>query len=365
MASIETSARTYEDWLRRQLGPDFVEADLVRKHDKMRSGPFPFLRGTYWRWAETILEICPELGDAPEVLAIGDTHLENFGAWRDAEGRLAWGVNDFDETATMPYALDLVRLATSALLARADLARPGGGTSATDICAAILAGYRAGIDAPGGIVLDRDHKWLRKTILLPERQRTRFWEKLDLPPAAAIPGSYKAALCAAMPEPGLAVVLSPRTAGIGSLGRPRFVGRTAWRGGPVVREAKAILTSAWSHRHAPGDTAIRAGEIAAGRFRAVDPHYRVADGIIVRRLSPNSHKIEVKDAADKLLAPRMLRLMGCDIANCHANDLDRLPALKADLTRRGAGWLREAARQAARHVEQEQRTFARAGRAPA
>ena len=42
---------------------------------------------------------------------------ENFGTWRDAEGRLIWGVNDFDEAARMPYALDIVRLATSAVLA--------------------------------------------------------------------------------------------------------------------------------------------------------------------------------------------------------------------------------------------------------
>ena len=52
------------------------------------------------------------------VLAVGDIHLENFGTWRDADGRLVWGVNDFDEAAEMPYVLDLIRLATSALVAR-------------------------------------------------------------------------------------------------------------------------------------------------------------------------------------------------------------------------------------------------------
>ena len=55
--------------------------------------------------------------DAPRVLSVGDLHLENFGTWRDADGRLAWGVNDFDEAAVMPYVLDLVRLATSIQLA--------------------------------------------------------------------------------------------------------------------------------------------------------------------------------------------------------------------------------------------------------
>ena len=29
--------------------------------------------------------------DAPQVLSVGDLHLENFGTWRDADGRLVWG----------------------------------------------------------------------------------------------------------------------------------------------------------------------------------------------------------------------------------------------------------------------------------
>ena len=117
MGNIHQSTRSYEDWLRRQLGGDLVEKDLERKHEKMRRDAFSFLRATYWRWAETVLEICPDVADAPGVLAVGDIHLENFGTWRDADGRLAWGVSDFDEAAEMPYALDLIRLATSALVA--------------------------------------------------------------------------------------------------------------------------------------------------------------------------------------------------------------------------------------------------------
>ena len=51
---------------------------------------------------------------APHVLAVGDIHMENYGTWRQPrEGRLAWGVNDFDEAVTLPYTLDLVRLAAS------------------------------------------------------------------------------------------------------------------------------------------------------------------------------------------------------------------------------------------------------------
>ena len=100
----------------RQLGNDIVAGDLHTKHLRMAEAAFPFLRATYWRWAETILDICPEFKGAPSVLGVGDLHLENFGTWRDVDGRLVWGVNDFDEAAEMPYPLDLVRLAASALL---------------------------------------------------------------------------------------------------------------------------------------------------------------------------------------------------------------------------------------------------------
>lgn len=39
-------------------------------------------------------------------MAVGDLHVENFGTWRDIEGRLVWGVNDFDEAHPLSYAND-------------------------------------------------------------------------------------------------------------------------------------------------------------------------------------------------------------------------------------------------------------------
>ena len=154
MSDIFESIRRYEDWLRAQLGDELVEKDLARKREKMEKNAFVFLRATYWRWTETILSVCPGLADAPAVLAIGDTHLENFGTWRDAEGRLVWGANDFDDAAVMPWPLDLVRLAASALLA--------GGESAGDICDAVWEGYAAGLAKPQSLILEREHRWLRR-----------------------------------------------------------------------------------------------------------------------------------------------------------------------------------------------------------
>lgn len=353
--SINASVRAYEAWLRDALSGGLVEDDLREKHDKMRKGAFPFLRATYWRWAETILGLCPGLADAPLVLSIGDAHVENFGCWRDAEGRLVWGANDFDDAAVMPWPLDLVRLATSALLARDDKA-PG----SREICDAIHRGYADGLADPRPFILDRDHDWLRRAVVLPESDRADYWAKFAKPKPASPPPAYQKALAGALPQPDAPFEIFPRTAGVGSLGRPRFVARAEWRGGPVLREAKAALVSAWTLRHG-GDPAIRIGEIAAGPYRAVDPHYRVESatggGIIVRRLSPNSRKIEAKDSADDLLSLDMLTAMGREVANCHAGDLVRAPSVRAHLALLPEGWLRDNAKLAAGQVEAEQAVF--------
>jgi hypothetical protein len=350
-ASIKASTKAYEAWLAAALGGDLVEADLAEKHDKMRKGPFAFLRATYWRWAETILETCPDLASAPPVLAIGDTHVENFGCWRDAEGRLVWGANDFDDAAVMPWPLDLVRLAASALLARGDQ-----DAGSREICDAILAGYAAGLADPRPFILERDHKWLRKVVMLPEPERADYWAKFAAPSPRPIPPRYREALRAALPDPADAFETFPRTAGVGSLGRPRFVARADWRGGPALREVKAVVVSAWTLRH-EGNPAIRAGEVAGGRFRAADPHYRVADGLVVRRLSPNSRKIEAKDSGEDLLSRDMLTAMGREIAACHAGDGDQAPALLAHLRTMSPDWLRDHAKAAARQVEMDQAAF--------
>src|ERR1700722_17802371 len=111
---IHRATEKYEAWLGERI--PLIRADLIRKHALMKEGPFPFLRATFYRWAQTWPEVSPETFAAPVALAVGDLHVENFGTWRDIEGRLIWGLNDFDEMAWMPYTCDLVRLATSALL---------------------------------------------------------------------------------------------------------------------------------------------------------------------------------------------------------------------------------------------------------
>jgi len=348
MATIYESARQYEDWLKAQLHGDVVEQDLAKKHDKMRESPFVFLRATYWRWAETILCVCPDLADGTQVLAVGDIHLENYGTWRDVDGRLAWGVNDFDEAAEMPYGLDLVRLAASALLG-------GGKRGLTDeeICAAILDGYRQGLQAPRPVVLDRDTQWLRELVVVSEAERAKFWKKMAAVKGKRVPERYLTAIANAMPEPRLSIKTAQRVAGTGSLGRPRWVGIADWRGAPVVREAKALVTSAWCRAQGTRNCEVRAGEIANGRFRPLDPWYRIVDDVVVRRLSPNNRKIEAEKRKSTLFTHDMLQTMGFELANVHLGTAERRDAIKRDLKMRKRGWLTANARQASDATMQE------------
>lgn len=339
MSDYLASRAAYETWLRGKLGALVVEPDLAAKRTAMAASAFAFLRGSYWRWAELVPDVVPELMHAPAVLAVGDLHVENFGTWRDDDGRLVWGVNDFDEAAEMPYVLDLLRLAVSAILA-AD-ARKG---DFAPLLRPILAGYAAGLAEPRAIVLERDWGWLREEVVVSETRRQKFWSKIGGRKPADAPAAFRAALAAAMPEPDLVFDTAPRVAGVGSLGRPRWTGVAEWRGGPLVREAKALVTSAWEVARGRPDAPLRCADIAAGRFRASDPWYRFAGAIVVRRLSPNNRKIEADKELDLLLDPRLLELMGREVAAIHLGCGDVAAVVRADLAARKGDWLDAPAR---------------------
>src|SRR5271170_5015238 len=144
---------SYESWMRSCA--TIVESDLRLKHEQMRSDLFMFFRGTFYRWAQLWPEICPDLSRAPMVLACGDLHVNSFGTWRDSEGRLAWGVDDFDDSYPLPYTNDLVRLATSVKLL----------TDSSDLniryregCEAIVEGYEEALRGGGCAFVLAEHE---------------------------------------------------------------------------------------------------------------------------------------------------------------------------------------------------------------
>src|SRR6187401_3637604 len=112
---VVQATRSYERWLAAHT--EIVAPDMRHKRVRMDESPFVFLRASYYRWAQQWASVVPEAADAPVVIAVGDLHMENFGTWRDTEGRLIWGINDFDEAAWLPYTNDLTRLVASANMA--------------------------------------------------------------------------------------------------------------------------------------------------------------------------------------------------------------------------------------------------------
>jgi hypothetical protein len=285
-------------------------------------------------------------------LAVGDIHVENFGTWRDVDGRLVWGVNDFDEAAEMPFAIDLVRLAASALLGRDDKR-----AASEPICNAILEGYTNGLRAPKPFVLDRDHRRMREIFVASEDERADFWKEMDGNNKAGDrqPGQrYLDGLLAGMPGADVQMNVWPRTGGTGSLGRPRWVALAEWKGGLVVREAKAVVPSAWGRVPARNANKIAIMEIARGRYRASDPWYQLtAENVIVRRLSPNVRKIEMDRNSKVLLEDEMLEAMGHELANVHLGVADRSAPMQQDLKARGKGWLVSATEKAADATQRE------------
>src|ERR1700693_531529 len=101
--NVFKATQEFERWLAKQL--PIVRQDIALKHASMAQAVFPFFRATFYRWLQQWPEVCSHLTKAPVVLGVNDLHVENFGTWRDEEGRLIWGVNDLDEVWQAAYTL--------------------------------------------------------------------------------------------------------------------------------------------------------------------------------------------------------------------------------------------------------------------
>lgn len=329
----------FEAWLGRQCEID--EKGLEKKHDKMSDDPFPFLRATYFRWATTIERLCPDLMTAPKVLAVGDIHIENFGTWRNVEQRLVWGINDFDEAARMPYAFDLVRLATSARLAPGKL-RP------KTIARAILAGYRLGLRNPRPTLLDQQQTWMNGFLRTTEQERIEFradMDELEDEDGLAdkeVPRPAREGLLEAMPK-GLKPAYARRRAGVGSLGRPRYVAIAEWFGGLVVREAKAQVPSSWDWAHGRPDAKSRLIEAARSASRSPDPYLEADGHFVFRRLAADADKISVENLDKEALQANLFGAMGFELGAFHGGSKSDARAIAKDLQHRRGAWLHHAA----------------------
>jgi hypothetical protein len=332
----------YERWLAEHML--VVTADFDTKHREMAGSPMRFLRGSYYLWLESVCTR-PHLQRAPQVPIVGDLHIENFGTWRDRSGVRRWGVNDLDEIARGSYAVDLVRLAVSAVLA------PHVALSGHDIVDILLTEWCA---AEGGTALDLDDDsahHLRQ--LVPDRPHKQYFERLASLPVidpddAGIPAAVQEAVAATTSD-GWHPTWHRRTAGTGSLGHPRF-GAFGLDDAAIAqaREVKLLgpATQLWVEDVSAGaaypvptsDPAVfdLVTDAVAG------PHpYERRDGWQVRRLSPDDVRIELTGLAAKD-STRLLRSMARATANVHAVDPGGLAESQHDANTVGTGWFTDA-----------------------
>jgi Uncharacterized protein conserved in bacteria (DUF2252) len=353
--NIVKSTRLYEAWLGSHT--PLLKDDVRLKHRLMKKAAFPFLRATFYRWMQIWPEVCHDLSAAPRVLGVGDLHVENFGTWRDVEGRLVWGVNDFDEAAVVPYTNDLVRLASSALLAI-----EGGHLSLKpkDACAVILHGYRKSLVEHGlPFVLEEEHRWLRQIALNELRDPVLFWQKMENLPRVKgeIPTSAQDALEHLLPERGLDYRVVSRVAGMGSLGRIRLVALADCNGGKVAREAKALAPSAIYWAHGSNQLELLYQVIINRAVRSPDPFVQMRGRWIVRRLSPHCCRIELNVLPKGRDEMKLLFAMGWETANIHLGSRSAVKQIRRHLDRQKQDWLSAAARGMADAVTRDWRVW--------
>ena len=342
LVSVVAATRSYEAWVGRQV--PLVRADVAFKHQQMALAPFPFLRSTFYRWAQLWPETCPELARAPMVLAVGDLHTQNFGTWRDTEGRLIWGINDFDEAFPMAYTNDLVRLATSA---RLSISAGNLVLTPRTACNAILEGYRASLERGGRpFVLAEEHHVLRRDATSELRDPVRFWIAMaDLPPARR-PRAEPVALLRRQFRNEDDPRYVTRRAGLGSLGHPRMVAIAEHAGGWIAREVKELVASgvAWA-AGSSGTAPIHYPTIVRRAVRCADPFLEVRSRWVLRRLAPDCSRIDFTVARLPVDQTDLLRAMGAETANVHiGSGPRRISAVSSDLASLSPDWLKVASR---------------------
>jgi hypothetical protein len=358
--NVVKATRNFEEWLGHRT--ELVESDLRLKHINMKAAVFPFLRATFYRWAQIWPNVCPDLAKAPNVLAVGDLHVENFGTWRDVEGRLIWGVNDFDEAHPMAYANDLVRLAVSAHLASEAGHLP---LHHNDICDSILEGHREGMRSGGmPFVLGEKNDWLRQIAESVLRDPVHFWTKINALPTVRgpVPISAIDALEHMMPARDLHYRLARRVAGLGSLGHERYVAVADWNGSRIAREAKVLVSSAcyWAKDH-QGPPEILYQTIISHAVRSLDPFVQLRGSWIVRRLSPHCCRIELSTLQAPGKELRLLHAMGWETANIHlGTKMARQPIIR-HLQKQKAKWLHGATAEMLKAVRADWKTWRKGG----
>jgi len=242
---------------------------------------------------------------------------------------LIWGVNDYDETATLSFAIDLVRLAASAEIASEII--PNCELTLSEICEVIRDGYLAGLEVGGEpFVLERRHAWLLRMVRTFLKEPKLFWkawliDKTQPVAEEKLPRQLATLLREALPSDAKVEFreLKPGvTKGLGSLGHDRFFSYTEHQGGPMAAEGKSVALSAavWANGQGKGELQIE--KLLRPEARPFSPGTMIRNGWLIRPLMSDCGRIDLSllnvdedPTAVNLDQDRLLTAMGFEIAN--------------------------------------------------
>src|SRR5260370_24332792 len=171
------------------------------------------------------------------------------------------------------------------------------------------------------------------------------WEKLEpLPPyTAKPPEEVRKLLEKSLPSAQEKYLLKRRIAGLGSLGHPRILALSRWRGAFIAREAKAIRPSAWVWAKKVSSPEIYCAKLVQRSIRVPDPCVHFHGRLVVRRLAPDCSRIELASLSKDRDEARLLYSMGWETANMHFSTPQAIAKVKHDLAARRGRWLQKAA----------------------
>ena len=302
---------------------------LALKYRAMRADAFVFLRGSCHLFYADLPDR-PLLRKAPLAWICGDLHLENFGTYKGDNRLVYFDLNDFDEAALAPCTWELVRAATSILVAAGPLGLAANAAQA--LCRQYLNAYSEALANGKARWIDRDAAeglLARLFDTLKDRKREEFIASRTLlhkgkrilntdghkalPVTAAQRDKVTALMrkfSAARDNPGFYRVIdvARRIAGTGSLGIERYAILIHGKGGPdghYLLDLKQALPSALAPRlKAPQPKwATHAERVVAiqNRMQAVAPAFLQAvtsgaTSYILKGLQPSQDRVNLRDA---------------------------------------------------------------------
>ena len=139
-----------------------------------------------------------------------------------------------------------------------------------------------------------------------------------------------------LPDPAVPRRNVHRVAGLGSLGRQRFVALAKWHSSNIAREAKAMAPSAcWFAAGCKGSARLLYQQILDTAVRCCDPYVKQKGKWIIRRLAPDCSRIELSELPKERSEMVLLHAMGFETGNVHLGSKNAR-AILADLKKRGA-----------------------------